>query len=1138
MEEFKKIESLRNRINKTLLKERGILCFAGILGMIAGVLSIAIILSLLAKIVILPVWVKIILLVFSGVVLLYLFWKFIFLRLLEGSIEHTALRLEKKFPELKGRLIAALQFSSWKEDEASGLSYDLMVATLLQAEEKCRNLNFSETISVYPVWRNLRSAGIAAVAAVLLLLIFPGLFSHSYEVYSRPTELVTPPLGYNLSNYPGNITAVKYRDIDIGAIIKGDKFPDKATIYYRFLDGNWQKTELEMTKVKKAVSSLGDSALILTTVKQARRPMDYYVRAGRIETQTAHIEVVDRPRVTGIKLSLYYPDYTGLPPMVIDENDGSISAVIGTRVNMKIEANLPVQKAEMAFSDSSRSPFEINGLTAEQSFKIDRDRNYIIHLVDNQGEENPDPIEYHITAVPDEYPVIEVIRPGVDINLNEDMTVPLLLRISDDYGFSSLVLKYNIFANGEKGEDMVAVLHFSDRIKTEGEINFNWNLEPLNLQPSDFVQYHFELADNDRISGPKVTLSRNYIARFPSLDEIISQTEQDENQNINQSEEYLKAHKELAERMKNLARKIDQERKGTDQKLSWQHQKELEEIANKEEKISDQMKESANKMNEMIKKMEENSLTSREILEKLMEIQKLFEEVATPEMKEARLKLMEALKNMDPKELESAIKDFQLSQEEMMKRLERTIALLKKMKIEQKVNALTELAKEIAANQEKMNNSVSESKKEQLPSLAPGEQKVKSQLDNLKEQVNDFRKMLNEIPYKKAEEADKFCSAVEQNDAGQNMDNMSQQLSAKEKDSSMEEGKKALSKLLALLDSMQKGQSNMCKGSDSEIADKIRESIDDINYLSGNEEILIDKASGMKWESEVLRDLAAQQQVLKESVGGLANKVAEMGKESPFIAAELEELVQRAMGNMDLSIDKFSDRRGAEGKGFQQEALFNLNRAAVRMLDALEAQSKCNKGGSCNKPNQKLNSLCQKQDMLNQQTQSQCQNPKDISPSNKEGLRRLASEQEGIRKSLQQLQQEFGNGKEVLGRIDAISDEMKKIVEELSDGQVGQETLERQLKVYSRMLDASRTLQRKDFTEQRKAEVGKDIIRNSPADLSGNQLGDGLNMEDKLRQFMDEGYPPEYEQHIKAYFKALLEKADYGSPTDSISGNQ
>jgi len=80
------------------------------------------------------------------------------------------------------------------------------------------------------------------------------------------------------------------------------------------------------------------------------------------------------------------------------------------------------------------------------------------------------------------------------------------------------------------------------------------------------------------------------------------------------------------------------------------------------------------------------------------------------------------------------------------------------------------------------------------------------------------------------------------------------------------------------------------------------------------------------------------------------------------------------------------------------------------------------------------------------------------------------------------------------------------------------------------MLDATKTLQRKDFTEQRKATVGTDILRASPAALSGQQLEGGLDIEDRLRRFLDESYPEEYEQHIKAYFKALMERIDNYSP--------
>jgi len=1123
-----KITALTGRIKKVLLREKFILFTAGLLGTITALLVVSIILSLLAGIIILPVWLKLGLLTIAAVISVCFFWKLALSRLFSGSVEKIAVRLEKKFPQLKGRLIAALQFSRDRELLKLNYSHDLIEATLAQAADNASHLEFNAVVSGYPLWRSFRAVAVAGALALFLLVVFPGLFSYSYKVYSNPTEVVTHPLGYKLKAYPGSDIAIKYRDIDLGGILLGEKFPDKATVYYKFSGGIWQKTDIDLTDRAAEPTLLGDSLLFYTTLKQVRRSVDYYVKAGREQTVVAHIDVVDRPRVTGIKLSLFYPKYTGLAPTEIDENNGSLSAVVGTRVNMKIETNVPVDIAEMFFDDSSRSKLEISGHTAEQSLRVDEDRSYLIHLVDRQGEENPDPIEYHITAVPDEYPVIEVVRPGVDVNLNEEMMVPILLRISDDYGFSSLVLKYRTVSDGRKGDENVAVLNFSDRIRTEGEINFNWDMEPLRLMPSDYVEYHFELADNDAVGGPKLTNSRTYIARLPSLEEIIAQTESEYGKNIDESEEYLRQHRDLAERMKNIARKLEQE-KGSNDKLSWQHQKELQDIAEKEGEISDQLDKTADKMNELIDKMQESRYAGRELLEKLAEIQKLFEEVATPEMREARLKLLEALKQMDKNMLDQALKDYQMTQEDMMKRLDRTIALLKKMQIEQKVDAMTEMARELVEKQTQVNENTAETNPAKLPSLTPSEQKVKTGFDNLKKEAGKLRDLLKSTKYCKADEADKFCKAVESNTADENMNGMMDNMSQKEKEGSMEQGQQSLSKLMNMLDQLQDGQAKMCKGDGSELARKMRNAIDDINYLSNNQEGLIDQTSKIRSGSDVLRDLAGEQQVLRESVGGLSQRIEDLGKESPFLAAGLQGLINKTMSNLDMAVNKLAERRATDAATYQREALWSMNRAALNMLDALESQSKCNKGGNCDKPSQKMESLCNQQKQLNQQTQSQCQNPNNMKPGGKEAMKRLAAEQGAIQKSLQELEQEFGGSREVLGRLDAVADDMKKVVDELSSGEVGQETIDRQLKIYSRMLDATKTMQRKDFTEQRKAAVGKDVLRSSPAALSGNNLRGGLDVEDRLRQFMNESYPEEYEQHIKAYFKALLESIDYRS---------
>ena len=1125
-----KISALVERIKSALRREKLILFVAGLFGTVTALLLVSIALSLLAGIIILPVWVKIGLLVLSGLISIYIFWKLSLSRFFAGSVQAIALRLEKKFPELKGRLIAALQFSEDSELNRRRYSGDLIEATLAQAADTASNLDFGSVVSGYPLWRNLRTTAGAAVFAVALLVIFPGLFSYSYKVYSNPTEVITQPLGYKLSAWPGSEIAIKYRDVDLGGVLLGEKFPEKATVYYKYSGGIWQKSEIDLSERLAIPTALGDSLLFYTTLKQVRRSLDYYVKAGREQTPVKHIDVVDRPRVTGIKLSMFYPPYTGLVPTVIDENDGSMSAVVGTRVNMKIETNVAVEIAEMIFADSSRSKFEISGRTAEQSFRIDEDKSYLIRLVDTQGEENPDPIEYHITAVPDEYPVIEVVRPGIDINLNEEMLVPIMLRISDDYGFSSLVLKYHIVSDGRKGDENVAVLNFSDRIKTQGEINFNWDIEPLRLMPSDYVAYYFELADNDAVGGPKISKSRTYIARLPSLEEIIAQTEAEYNQNVDQTEEYLRQHRDLSERLKNIARKFEQEKNNGDSKLPWQHQKELQDIAEKEEEISRQLNQTADKMNELIDKMQESRFAGRELLEKLAEIQKLYEEVATPEMREARLKLLEALKRMDQQMLDQALKDYQMSQEELMKRLDRTIALLKKMQIEQKIDAMTEMARELTEKQIDVNENTSESSTERLPSLAPAEDKVKKGLGNLKKEAGKLREMLKEFAYSQADDADKFCSAVENSDAGENMQNMMDKLSAMKKDESLDEGRQALAKLMNMLDQLQQGQAKMCKGGGAEMAQKMRHAINDINYLSNNQEELIDRTGEIKGNSEVLRDIAGQQQILRESVTGLSRRIEELGKESPFLAAGLHGMVNYSLGNIDLAIDKLTNRRSTDAIGYQREALWSLNRAALNMLDALEQQNQCNKGGSCDNPSQKMESLCMQQQKLNQQTQSQCQNPNNMGPGGQEAMKRLAAEQGAIQKSLQELEQEFGQSREVLGRLDAVAEDMQKVVDQLSSGEVGHETIDRQLKIYSRMLDATRTMQRKDFTDQRKAAIGQDVLRSSPAALSGNHLQGGLDVEDRLRQFLDESYPEEYEQHIKAYFKALLESMNYQSP--------
>ncbi len=1142
MAEIKSSSQLERGLRGVLSRQRLVLFIGGSLLAVAALLTTSVVLSLLANVMVLPVWLKASLLVLTGGVTIYLFVRFAVSRLFHGSVDSVALALEERNPDLKGRLIAAIQFS--RSVRHDGFSSDLIRVTEEQALRESGHIDFGEVVTLHPILRTGKYFVTAAALAVIVLLVAPGFFSYAFEVYSHPTTRIAPPVAYQVVAVPGSTEWVKYRDIRIGGAVTGLRLPETAYIHHRLAGGSWQKTRVDLAAVEQHVVESGDSLVFGITLRQINRSFDFFIEAGEITTEVQQIDVVDRPRVSGIKLQIFYPDYTGLSPTTIDEINGSFSAVVGSRVNMKIETNLPIEKAALVFEDSSRTPLTVDGKSAELSMVVDRSKAYRIELLNRLGEKNPDPVEYYITAIPDEYPSIDVIRPGFDVNLNDEMILPLLVRIFDDFGFSSLVMKFTQVSQGRPSEEHVAVLHFSDKIKTEGDVEFNWDMDRLNMYPGDYVTYYFEIADNDIISGPKITASRKYVARIPSLEEILTKGEQESNRRVADTEELIQTGKELSRRLKEAARKLESQNQST-QSAEWQQQKELESIAQKNEEMLQQVEQMADQMEKSLEKMQDNSLMSREIMEKLAEIQKLFQDVATPEMREAQRKLMEALQQMDREEMQKAMKDMELSQEELMQRLERTLALLKKMQVQQKMEAMVRKAEEIVARQKKSNEDTEAANNESLPQLSQPEDENRESLEQLKKEGEDLQKLMAEADMQENPEAQKFSEALEKTDADQNMQQMSNALNQQQKQDAQNEGQKAHSKLLQMLDQMQQAQLALNSDDAEQLRKEMRRAIDHANHLSQEEEDLLREAQTIDPRSMVLRDMAASQQDVREACNGLKQAIESMGRKSPFIAGELQSLVNNAMQNMNLATEGFGEKLGSSAMRHQREAMAGLNRTATRLMESLDQMNQCNNpNASCNSGMPKMESLCNKQNQLNQETQGQCNKPGNCDnprmgesgrpnqgmegAQSREGLQRLAGEQGAIRKSLQQLEQEFGGSRQILGRLSDIGKEMEKVEEALLSGEIGPETTERQLQIYSRMLEATRSLQRKDFSEKRRANSATDQAVFVPPSLPEGFLEDGARLEDRLRKFMGKDYPPQYEEQIKAYFKALLKaEAEY-----------
>jgi len=1050
--------------------------------------------------------------------------------LMAPRFSSLALAVEKQHPELKNRLIASLQLADKARANPEQYSLELVDLTIRQATQLSDTYDFARALDRARLVRSARWAGIGLGAALVLSLLFPGLASRSWEAYSNPLTDYAAPIPYELSVEPGSIEAVKFDDFQISAHVTGTELPRTATVHVRMAGGDWRLVG-PISPVPTVARAAGPGATetreFRTTLPQIKHDFEYYVAAGERTSETYNVAAVDRPRVSSLRLELFPPKYTGLPTLVIDENDGAINAPVGTTVKMRLESNRRLARAALSYSDGGEHAMEVRSQGATAEFTVEKNRSYHIVLVDESGRTNPHPIEYPITAIADREPSVEIALPGHNADLDDNMAVDLKVVARDDYGFSKLTLHTRWMSEGRERAVREIEIPGTPLLGERLEAAYFWDLAEWGLLPEDVIHYYVEVADNDRVAGPKTAQSRTYTVRLPSLDEMIAEYEEERDEDIGALDKILQGEFELSERIQELQREL-----AHDPKIDWNRQQELEDLAARGEELEKELGEIAESMQEQVQKAQANKLQSMELIQKMMEAQQLFNEVATDEMKEAMRQLQEAMKNLDPEEVQRALAQMDLSQEELLERLDRTLAYLKKLQAEQKVDAMVRRLEEMVNQQNAINEEASKTPEAGLPDIAPSEERLKESFDELASAMEHAESLLTETQIAEPGAVNQFCQSAKKSQAPQHMKQTAQNMSNKDKGGSESEGQKSSEALQALLDEMKEFQSQMSSKQQEQMAAELREALDKALYLSDQQEGLLDQTQQMDPNSLSLRDHAAEQEALRAATERLAGEIGEMAKQSTCMGGGIGQGLSRSVDRMQQSAQSLSDRRGASARSMQREALFELNNAAQEIVKSMEKNS-----GQCNNPSQgmcenpgkagamgKMSALSQQQGRLNQQMPgNDGQSQAGMSQSERDQLSRLKAEQQAIQKGVEQMHSEVGDQRDLLGRLDKLAEEMKRVVEDMDKGNVTQETRDRQRRIYSRMLDFQHSLQKQDYKDERKAQFGQDVMRSSPAELDNAH---GLTDEEYnrlLTRYQEEGYPKEYEETIKAYFRALVE---------------
>ena len=404
---------------------------------------------------------------------------------------------------------------------------------------------------------------------------------------------------------------------------------------------------------------------------------------------------------------------------------------------------------------------------------------------------------------------------------------------------------------------------------------------------------------------------------------------------------------------------------------------------------------------------------------------------------------------------------------------------------------------------------------------------MKEEFSEFEKRLKEFTDLANELSLLPEEQLKELSDMPEKSGVKEDMDQAISQLSSSDKAGSLKSGKSCSKKLQQMADKLTTTQEDMLTGQKEEIVKAIRKSLHHVFSLSDDQEQLFDQVNQIGERDMALRDLAHDQQNLKAANTRISEDLEALSHLTIYVGPDVLRFVALSLASMEEAIKKLDERKKEIAVDEQRETIYDLNVTARKLMQAMSNAKKSCSGSGMEQAFKKMKGMCDKQGGINEQTQKlgQCGGQgMELSLSQQAALQRLAAEQGAVRKALSELEGEFGNRSEILGRLGELGDAMEKVVDDFERQRVDQSTINRQKKILSRLLDAEKSLRERDYSRQRRAEKGEDVFRPSPKQLPPEATQKEVSAKDKLFRFMQEAYPKEYEQLIKEYFKALSEE--------------
>jgi hypothetical protein len=281
-----------------------------------------------------------------------------------------------------------------------------------------------------------------------------------------------------------------------------------------------------------------------------------------------------------------------------------------------------------------------------------------------------------------------------------------------------------------------------------------------------------------------------------------------------------------------------------------------------------------------------------------------------------------------------------------------------------------------------------------------------------------------------------------------------------------------------------------------------------------------------------LQDMQSEQMAVQQGLQQLGRNLADATRSSEPLDREVAQALARAMLDLDRTLDGLQDGR-AMPLHEAGRAVESLNRLALALLHADDHARRSTNAGLA-EALRRITDLARDQGALNAQVGAFA--PLDIpGRTETQRLQQLAEQQRGVARRVGEVSGLLGGREDVLGRLEPLAMEAAAIARELEGGRLEPEVRARQERLFHRLLDAGRSLEREEYTEERAGRMAEHIEPGSPDPLDPALLDSAFRYPaPSLKQL--QGLPPAYRRLVLEYFERLNAGARVSTEDTPVGG--